>query len=153
MPRTFAAAMLSATLALTTMGSAAPAHANNDDLKRILGGVAAVVILGATIDNLRDRNRRADPPVARHDPKPLRDRHHDKRYDRRHDSRIVPSQCLRSVDSRHGPRQYFARPCLRRTMSDAHRLPQACAITVQRQRGPIIGYAPRCLRDYGWRRG
>lgn len=148
MTRTLMSAMLAATLALAPVG-AAPAHAGNNDLNRILGGVAAVIILGATYDHLRDRRNR-DKPAAR----PDRDDRHPDRYRPDHSSRIVPEQCLRTSKTRHGTERYFAEPCLRRAMRNVNRLPQACAFEVRGRKGrSVIGYAPRCLRDYGWRSG
>jgi len=139
MIRPLVATVLSAVLALGVVGTV-PAHAENtDDLKRILGGVAAAIILGVTIDNLRDRNRRAAPTPDHDEP--------------RHETGIVPSHCLRTADNRHGPQTYFAASCLRRTMQDAQRLPHACAVEVRRHGRPALGYDPRCLRDYGWRHG
>jgi len=147
MTRTFVSALLAATLALTSLG-AAPAHAGNDDLKRILGGVATVIILGATYDHLRDRNRRVQPVTRDH----VRPGHGGSYRPDRH-TQIVPEQCLRTTETRQGTMRYFARPCLRHTMRNVNALPEACAFEVRGHGRPIIGYAPRCLRDYGWRRG
>jgi hypothetical protein len=149
MTRPFLSGLLAATLALTSLGTA-PAYAGNDDLKRILGGVATVIILGATYDHLRDKNRREQPATRRHDPQP----DHRDRHDRDRHARIVPEQCLRTAETRQGTVRYFARPCLRQTMRNVNALPNACAFEVrERHNRPITGYAPRCLRDYGWRRG
>jgi len=148
MTRALMSAILAATLALTSVG-AAPAHAGNDNLKRILGGVATVIILGATYDHLRDRKNRDQPathhghgnrPAGAYKP----DRH----------AKTVPSQCLRTSESRQGTLRYFAKPCLQQTMRNVNKLPQACAFEVRARKGrSVTGYAPRCLRDHGWRNG
>lgn len=167
--RTLTAAVVALGLALGGV-AATPAEAQsrsgNRDLQRLLGGVATVIILGAAYDHLRDKRKDKSrietrharspqyyEPTRRYDPDHRRNYRRDDRHDSRRDSRIVPAQCLRQVDTRGGTQRFFAARCLERTMANANRLPQQCAIQVPGDRGNRWGYAPRCLRDYGWRRG
>ncbi|WP_226780156.1 hypothetical protein [Oceaniglobus trochenteri] len=141
MSRPLIATILSAALALSTLG-AAPAQADNDNLKRLLGGVATVIILGATYDHFRDKRQR-EAEAERPDYRP------------RPEVKIVPSECLRRTETRHGTERYFAKRCLQRKMRHANRLPAACEIRVGggHKNRRDNGYSPRCLHSYGWRRG
>jgi len=143
MTRTLISDVVAAAIALPSLGTA-PAQANNEVVKRLLGGQATVIIRGATHDHLRARSRDGQS-VTRHAPQP---QHQPGRH-----ARIVPAQCLRSTQTRQGRMKYFARPCLRHTMHNVDRLPAACAFGVRGEGRPITGYSPRCLRDHGWRRG
>lgn len=142
MIRTLLASALSVALVLGVLAPR-PAQANSDDLKKILGGIATVIILGATYDHLRDRGKRHEEPQRR----PGRG-HGYKAH-----GGVVPSHCLREVETRHGGYRFLGKRCLERSMRAAHRLPQSCQIRVQGRNGHRIGYGPGCLRDHGWRLG
>ncbi|MFC3612191.1 hypothetical protein ACFORG_00340 [Lutimaribacter marinistellae] len=154
MHRKFIALVVSTAIAITGL-SAAPARAA--DPHDILGGLAALAILGAAINHYdkkreRERARSYQPPVTRnhsyHDQpgprlpaKKLPDRV--RQYD-------LPSQCLRQVDSyRRGP--VLGSRCLQRNYAWADRLPRSCEVDVRMGDRFRRAYDTRCLRQQGYR--
>ncbi|WP_108483698.1 hypothetical protein [Oceaniglobus ichthyenteri] len=136
MTRRLIAAVVSVGIALGTLAPA-PAQAGNRDLEKLLGGIATVVILGATYDHFRDKRKRRKQTHAE------RPRNH----------KIVPSQCLRILQTRNGTRRIFTNRCLQRNMTNVHRLPQECWVRVRTDEGPRQGYGARCLNKRGWQHG
>ncbi len=154
MHRKFIALIVSTAIAVTGL-SAAPARAA--DPHDILGGIAALAIIGAAINHYdkkrdRERQRTYQPPVTRNHPqynhggprlpaRPLPDRV--ARYD-------LPSQCLRQFDSL-GRRPVLGSRCLERNYRWAHKLPRGCEVVVREGRGNRRAYDTRCLRQQGYR--
>jgi hypothetical protein len=121
--------LLSAVVTLGALGSsAAPARA--DDAARIIGGIIALYAIGRAIENA-DRHRPSRnyhvPSRPRHLVAPARcfiagrDRNgHFRGYVRRcmqhhaRHARLLPSDCLRRVDTRHGARLIYGGRCLAR---------------------------------------
>lgn len=75
------------------------------------------------------------------DPRPL---------PKRADRKLLPGDCLQSVDTRDGRVRFFAQDCLERNYSYVNRLPQDCAVRFRSYNGPREGYDARCLRDEGY---
>ncbi|MEY8839332.1 hypothetical protein AB9K41_09920 [Cribrihabitans sp. XS_ASV171] len=151
MHRKFIALIVSTAIAVTGL-SAAPARAA--DPHDILGGIAALAIIGAAInhyDKKRDRERSYQPPVTRN--QPVYDRHHD-RPARQLPERVrrynLPSECLRQFDSL-GRRPVLGSRCLERNYRWAHKLPRGCEVAVREGRGHRRAYDMRCLRQQGYR--
>lgn len=130
------ATLLSATIVLTSLTAAPARAASDEDLIKLLFGIAAIAIIA---DAARDHEPQSEPETqTRHIP-------------RRH--RILPSECLVEVDARRGPDvTMFGRRCLERNYRFAARLPEACLVTVENRRGrERVGYTPRCLVRRGFR--
>lgn len=179
MGRKFIAAVVAAALTVTAVGTA-PARADSDLLKTlaIVAGAAVVgkVIYDQTQRNRQNQivSRNVAPPpvyyqaperqthrapmpqsvyrpVARPqvvwaepidiDPRPL---------PKRADRKLLPGDCLQSVETRDGRVRFFAQDCLERNYSYVNRLPQDCAVRFRSYNGPREGYDARCLRDEGY---
>jgi hypothetical protein len=150
LPKLLAAASLSAALALTgIMSTATPAQANNDNLRRFLGGAAAIIILGSILENQRDR--RTYTTVAPHGVAPHRVAPHGVAPHVPHVQRslIAPSRCYSSFQGPHGVFRGFGAGCMQ---SSAYysQLPSACLQRVYTHQGWRNVYDAQCLYNRGW---
>ncbi len=134
------ASILAATIAVTSTATPAMANDREDEIAKLLFGLAAVAIIGKAINDRND-NRRAQVTVT-----PTRPRDVSIPQNRR----VLPSQCFRRIDTWDGPVRMFGRRCLERNYAFADRLPQRCAFSVQGPRHVRYGYRPRCLRNAGF---
>ena len=147
-PKLLVAAGLSLSLALGgVMVSVTPAQADNENLRRFIGGVAAIALLGTIIENQRDRRTyvpatpyRTAPHVPhgvvqqpRHVPHQL----------------VAPSRCYNSFQGPHGAFRGFGAGCMQ---SSAYysQLPSACLERVFTNRGWRNVYDAQCLYRRGW---
>lgn len=173
----FIAAVVAAALTVTTFG-AAPARADNDLLKSlaIVAGAAAV---GKLIYDRNQRAQYNDQP-SRNSTQPqgfyrapeqqtyrgpkshngyhpsvrpnsgyynsVKPRHLPKRVDRK----LLPGDCLQSIDTRNGRVRFFSQRCLEQNYQYVNRLPRECAVRFRTYNGPRAGYDARCLRDEGY---
>ena len=141
-----------------TFATTAPLQAqsiNREDVGKLLIGLAAVAVIGAAIEENRDRTRST----------PVHDNHRSSEITRNNswsdlgrpqqtnrDARLVlPSACLRNVDTRFGTQRMFGKRCLERNYRHASRLPERCAVRLYTNDGPRSGFDPLCLRDQGFR--
>lgn len=147
-PKLLAAAGLSLSLALSgVMVSVTPAQADNENLRRFIGGVAAIALLGTIIENQRDRRTYttvAPHGVPRHVP-------HGVVQQPRHvpHQLIAPSRCYNSYQGPHGVFRGFGAGCMQ---SSAYysQLPSACLERVFTHRGWRNVYDAQCLYNRGW---
>lgn len=142
MKKTLFAGFLSLSLAATSLMPTAAMADERDDFARALLGIAAAIAIGNAIKNNTDDDRpavtphRPNPPPAPH-PQPS-------------SRRVLPSECLTTVDTRRGEVRLFGNRCLQENYRYANRLPSECRITVEGRRHTRVGYVPRCLRDRGY---
>mgnify|MGYP001824587687 FL=1 len=140
-----------------TFASMAPAQANGldrEDIGKLLIGIAAIAALNAAIDN----NKRDDRTEARntqtqttnHNDRSWADLNRSRQYNNNR-GRVLPRECLRTVDTRFGVQRMFDRRCLNRNYDRVNRLPDRCAVRVYTTNGPRSGYDPLCLREQGFR--
>lgn len=161
MSRKFIATILAAAVAVTGV-AATPARADAKDVARALAAIATVAIIAKALDNSRDDRRVHDrhpdtkPPHVTHRPTPQPhvahrpSTVHPRPLPDRVSSRMLPQQCLFTVNARHGAQRVFSKPCLTHTYRHAHSLPRACE-TQLRGKGPGREvYTAACLRDYGY---
>ena len=147
--RKFTLATAALALVFTTAFSA-PAHADNDNLKQLLAGAAALAIIGSVLnDEARAAPRghvvtRQAPPQYHRAPAPRHLPRHVARRD-------LPGQCFRAYPTRRGDVRMFGQRCLNRNYAFAASLPNACAQSIRTYSGVRSGYDPRCLRGYGYR--
>ncbi|WP_132541303.1 hypothetical protein [Rhodovulum euryhalinum] len=138
MTRRLIAPLLAAALALTPM-AAAPARADGEDIAKALLG--AVVLYGIA-EGLDSRDRKDNRRVEQ--------RHDDRRgWQDAHRGRTIPAQCIRTVQSRNGTRQFVPEACLRR--EGVRRLPDHCAVSISGPRRERDVYGLRCLQQSGFR--
>jgi hypothetical protein len=150
----FIALICSAALALAA--TSAPARAQ-DEVAKIVTGLAAIAILGAALHahNTRDREVVIHTPVPRpptppHVPKqpgkvkprPLPEnlRHLD-----------VPRSCMRTAYSQGREVRFLGQGCLNKRYHQVDALPRACKLRFPTRNGLRKGFDPRCLRDKGYR--
>ncbi len=166
MYRKFIATILATAVAVTGL-TAAPARADSDDLLKILGGVAAIAIIGAAIKDARDDDKvtRNYPNYGRgHHKSHRKHRHHHAKNGHRYDNhgarplpkrvqrKLLPASC-RVNARRHGERFLaYTDWCLDRKFRHAHALPRDCAVKarVLRNNKRRTVYSSRCLGRYGY---
>lgn len=167
MYRKFIATVTAASIALTALG-AVPAFADNYRAERALAAILGLAVVGAIVhENRKDKKKQPvqvhgkpkhhghqghhghknhgyaqNPPVYHPEPRPLPNRVNRK---------LLPQQCFRSMETRHGKVRYFGQRCLNRNYDFVHRLPQVCNYTFRTHKGDRRGYEARCLRDWGYR--
>jgi hypothetical protein len=141
MTKNLMAMVLSASLALTSI-TATPARAD-EDVGKVLAGIAALVILGAAANKQKHRNenKRASRhvPVETWAPAPKL----------RKQVKRAPQRCLRDQWTHRGNRQVYGARCMNRH-SNAQ-LPNRCLRQADVNQGPRRFYTKRCLRKNGWR--
>ncbi|AFO89148.1 hypothetical protein D1822_16535 [Phaeobacter inhibens] len=147
--RKFITLIVAAAVAVTGF-SAAPARAD-EDVAKVLAGLAVLGIIGAIVKNNRDDDH---PQVTRphrpthgrpnrpHRPKPLPPRV--ARYD-------LPAQCVRYFPRYSQSRTLMGRGCLRKQYGFEHKLPRACQVTFWNGKRNRVGYRPDCLKNRGYR--
>lgn len=173
MYRKFIATVAAASIALTALGAATPAAADEYRAARIAATILGLAVVGKIIhDKKKDREREREREVSRRAPDPVYEsyrpqvpRHDQRRLDppRYHapvaprplpdrvDRRLLPQECLRSFDTREGRVRVFGRRCLEENYRFAHRLPDYCEVSFKTREGRGRGYDARCLRDEGYR--
>ena len=142
-----------------TLATATPSYAQNlnrDDVGKLLIGLAAVAVIGAAIEENRDRDRNRstqvhDTPswsgINRNSWSDLNRQHEHSQSNRR----TLPHECLRRVQTRFGDQRIFGKRCLENNYRHASRLPDRCAVRVYTNNGPVRGFDPFCLREQGFR--
>lgn len=162
--------VLAIALSLTGLMTPAPARADDDSLRRILG---AAVVVGAVALAVRENDRRerqARPNTQPQQPayhridrqgnwhrqqngwqQPRVDHRPRPQPDLRSDGWLLPASCLRDFRVRGEHVRLFAAHCLERSYRHADRLPLACATTIRSEGRLRTGFDPRCLRHQGYR--
>ncbi|EBA17170.1 hypothetical protein RSK20926_09372 [Roseobacter sp. SK209-2-6] len=141
--RKFIAIVLSAALAVTGI-SAVPARADND-VGKVVAGIAVLGILGAALHrhNTRDRrHQQVTRPYQPQHPKPIPQ--HFRRYD-------LPARCVRYFPNYSHEENLVARGCLRKNYQYEASLPQQCRVTFWNGDKHRTGYRPKCLTKRGYR--
>lgn len=138
------AVALAATLALTSLPSPVLANDRDEQIGKILFGLAALAVLGAAIENRNDNDR---PRVSVQTATPPR---HSGGLGIPPRARVLPAQCFRRIETQSGQSRFFGKRCLRNNYRYADRLPVRCEIGIRTNHGIRVGYRPRCLRDAGF---
>lgn len=153
MHRKFIATIVAAALAVTAIGSA-PARADEDVL-RALAAIAGIAIVGKVIHDRNERKRTQNTVTRNTYKAPAHNNR--KVYDlaprplpKRANRRLLPGDCLRSVQTRQGRVRYFGKRCLERSYKHVNRLPQYCAVRFRGEDRNRRGYEARCLRREGY---
>jgi hypothetical protein len=160
LPSRLIGTLTAAAIALGTFG-AAPAFADSDRNARVIATILGLAVVGKII---HDNKKKKDEVVAqRYDKAPRQGfssapRHgYDNRrvqpkpLPRRVDNRLLPGNCLRSFQTRHGQVQMFGQRCLQQNYRFVNQLPRNCAQTIRTDRGNRAGYDARCLSQKGYR--
>ncbi len=177
MYRRFIAAVTAVSIAITALG-VVPARADERDVARALAVILGAAVVGKII---HDNNKNKARAVTRQQPAPVYQAPHHRPapvYQAPHhrsapvyqaprqrshqvhprplpqhvrNSKLLPSQCFRSFDTRHGTVQMFGNRCLQNNFRHANSLPQHCRVQVRTYQGDRSGYDARCLRDQGYK--
>lgn len=162
MHRKFIALICAAGFVITA--TTAPARAD-DDIGKLLAGLAALAIIGVAIDNHNDNDtvvvqrqpqpyyvpqgqvysQRVAPPTIVQprviQPKPLP--RNVTRYD-------LPKSCLKTVRNGRDEYRIVGKHCLNKNYRLSDSLPKACQMEVRGNHGVKRGYNPKCLRNRGY---
>lgn len=155
MHRKFIALIVSTAIIVTGL-SAVPARAGDNG--KLLGGLAALAILGIAASQYEKRKERRRQQATRQTPAPVysvrpsppvRPVHpvHPKkrsRYD-------LPGRCLERKPGYPGRRPVFGERCLQKNFRGVGRLPGECRIRYWNGRSQATAYRPRCLSRWGYR--
>jgi len=144
--RTLTTSLAAGAIALAGLtATAAPAHASDRDLARLLAGA---VILGIIAHGVREdrksREAHAQPPKHAQPP------HHGRPH------RVqLPQACATTVRVRgSGNQTYYPVQCLRRNGVEVRALPRQCVADIRthhRHGETITAFSGACLRDAGYR--
>lgn len=155
--RQFITAVVTAAIVITGFG-AAPARAGQENVGKVIAALAGLAILGMLVRNAReDDDDKAGPRVVDRrfgpddrlreevrggpEPRPL---------PRRVTRKLLPHQCLQSIDTRNGRSRVFGQGCLERNYRHADKLPRKCIQKFRTDRGKRTGYDARCLSRDGY---
>ena len=136
MKRSLTAIFLALTMIITSISaSATPARAD-EDVAKVLAGLALLGIIAAAVDDRNDR--KAARNAQRHvTPKKIKRR------------AVAPNRCLRDQWTHRGWRQVYGAGCMRHHAQIAP--PRQCLREARSNSGPRRFYTPRCLQKHGWR--
>lgn len=149
MHRKFIALIVATAITITGISAS---QARAADARDILGGLAAVAIIGAAVHHYNKEKRKDKverqyhhvQPVPKKKPrkvKPLPKRV--ARYD-------LPQRCLRTHNG-YTQRPVLGTKCLNKHYRHANSLPQQCKVGFWNGRKVKQAYEPACLRHYGYR--
>jgi len=139
-----------------TLATAAPVQANGidrEEVGKLLFGLAAIAVIGAALEENRERNQtkqaqsnRSWSGINSGSWSDLNRQHQQEVAQRR----VLPRDCLRSVETRFGTQRLFGQRCLERNYRHHANLPARCAVRVYTDNGPRNGFDPLCLREQGY---
>lgn len=145
-----------------------PAAADNNDLARIIAGIAVAGIIAKAVDDRKDRKRAqvASSQYSRFGSldeggrrvidgtiRPYRrnDYGHGPKVGRGYNQQALPERCLLTVETERGSRLAYSALCLDRTYKFASKLPSSCETVVRTPRGYRDVFGAQCLARDGWR--
>lgn len=161
--------IITATLASLSVaiGLVAPTQvqAQDNDLAKIIAGIATVAIIAKIADDRRDRKRAEAQARQQTNSHTNRNRWNDTNQpvfgsiiggrpgvQPRQDYKAtqLPVQCERLVQTSRGVQPVYGARCLNQNYRYASRLPDRCRVLIDTHRGNRPAYAARCLRRDGW---
>lgn len=163
MHRKFIALIVATAVAVTGISTTQARAADTGD---ILGGLAAIAIIGAAVNHYNKEKRK--DRVSRHQnhayvpPKPHRPHkphvyqpHGHKPHVRPLPSHVarydLPHKCLRTFDAYSPRHQLLAPKCLKKHYKHANSLPHQCKVGFWNGKKVKRAYEPACLRQQGYR--
>ncbi len=162
MHRKFIALIIATAVAITGLSASKTRAADTGD---IIGGLAAIAIIGAAVNHYqkekRDDDRRKKKAARKHKEVSRRqiDRHYAPNAKRHHARRLpnrvarynLPQRCLRTYRAYSGTRPLLAPNCLNKHYKHANNLPQQCKVGFWNGKKVKRAYEPACLRQKGYR--
>lgn len=148
MHKKFIALIIAAAVAITGVSAS---QAKAADAKDILGGLAAIAIIGAGVhyyNKEKKKDRATRQQTYTHTPhvtQPVRPLPpHVARYD-------LPQRCLRTYDGYSQDHPLLGPKCLEKHYKHANSLPQECKVGFWNGKKVRQAYEPACLRQKGYR--
>jgi len=175
MHRKFIALIVATAVAVTGISAS---QARAADTRDILGGLAAIAIVGAAIHHYSQKERKDHAQrvhrAQRHHYNPPKHNHHAKKNHHRHKKhharkkhksfsshvrplpdRVarynLPQRCLRTFPSYSNSRPLLGPSCLKKHYRHAGSLPNQCKVGFWSGNKVRRAYEPACLRQHGYR--
>lgn len=179
MHRIFIAGIISVSIAITAL-SANSAEASDRGTTNFLAGLAGLAIFGAIIHESQKKKKKAKTYSAHDEYvfQPKHQKGHIKRVPdhrtkdnfagrprykghgrhqpkakplpHRVSRKLLPGNCLRSINTRHGQKRIFGNRCLNNNFRHVNKLPAACYTEFRSKGRQHHGYGARCLRSKGY---
>lgn len=150
MHRKFIALVVATAVAITGVSAS---QAKAADAHDILGGLAAIAIIGAAVNHYNKEKRKER--VTRqnnyvHQPQNVRP-DHIRPLPRRVARYDLPQRCLKTFDGYSKKRPLLGPNCLEKHYKHANSLPQQCKVGFWDGKKVKRAYEPACLRQKGYR--
>ncbi|NSX53376.1 hypothetical protein [Parasulfitobacter algicola] len=129
----------------------APAQADENDIAKIVAGIATIAILGSVINNGDDNG--GSKVYYRYRGYDRDDDDRDYRRPNRRHSKNLPAKCFRAYQTRDGVRRGFGKRCMEKNYRHVDRLPRFCLTRVRTPDGKRNFFKARCLRKEGYNLG
>lgn len=154
MHRKFIAWIVATAVAITGISAS---QAQAADTRDVLGGLAALAIIGAAVHHYQDEKREEEKKRRHKKKKQAKKKahkqhgHHVRPLPNRVARYDLPQRCLRTFDaySQHHP--LLAPNCLRKHYKHADSLPYQCKVGFWNGKKVKRAYEPACLRQQGYR--
>ncbi len=156
MHRKFIALIVATAVAITGISAS---QARAADARDILGGLAAIAIIGAAVNHYQNE-KREEEKARRHKHKQKQKRKQPARKAKKHHVRPLPDRvarydlpyrCLRTYDGYSSDRQLLGPKCLQKHYKHANSLPNQCKVGFWNGNKVKRAYEPACLRQKGYR--
>mgnify|MGYP006939814532 CR=1 FL=1 len=147
MKRTITAALISLTLAVTSVtATATPAQAGQNDVAKALIGIAALYAISEAVRSNRSSRQVSRAPVRQVRPviRPVR-------QIGKYNHWTLPRKCVTRISTRRGMQNFLGQRCLRKNLKRAKMLPVTCLREVRSRGNWRKMYKARCLRNNGYR--
>ncbi|SLN59478.1 hypothetical protein [Ruegeria meonggei] len=152
-------ALIVATAVAVTGVSASQARAA--DAGDILGGLAAIALIGAAVKHFSDENKKNtvthnynhvyQPPKHHAHPKPAIRPHHVRPLPKHIAKYDLPQRCLRTFKAYSHKRPLLGAGCLNKHYKYSKSLPNQCKVKFWNGKKSRRAYHPGCLRQKGYR--
>lgn len=151
MHRKFIALIVATAVAITGISAS---QARAADTRDILGGLAALAILGAAIHHYQDEKREEEKKRHKHKKKHAKKKVH-KPHVRPLPNRVarynLPQRCLRTFNAYSKKHPLLGPNCLKKHYKYANSLPHQCKVGFWNGKKVKRAYEPACLRQKGYR--
>ncbi|EEE37963.1 hypothetical protein RKLH11_1802 [Rhodobacteraceae bacterium KLH11] len=159
MHKKFIALIIASAVAITGVSAS---QARAADTRDILGGLAAIAIIGAAAHHYHKEKSKKEKVSRKHVEKhyvPKAKKHHHRKAKKhpvrplpKHVARYdLPRRCLRTYDHYSSHRPLLAPKCLSKHYKHANSLPQRCKVGFWNGKKVKRAYEPACLRQKGYR--
>jgi hypothetical protein len=151
MKRTITAALISLTLAVTSVtATATPAQAGQNDVAKALIGIAALYAISEAVRSNRS-SRQVSRQVSRAPVRQVRPVIRPGRQIGKYNHWTLPRKCVTRINTRRGAQNFLGQRCLRKNLKRAKMLPATCLREVRSRGNWRKMYKARCLRNNGYR--